>query len=301
LQLKDVEKIFADLYHFGIRYVFLAGGEPLLRPDLTEVMQALADIGFSTELVTNGILLDEEMINAVTGVKNSQIVVSLDSLRSELYEVIRGVNQLDKVILGIKTLANVSHARKYPARINMTVNSLNYREIDSMIQFCNFLKLQFSAYPYNSAGRGRFMSDDSLLSLNRQRDKIAEAFNALSKKCAQEKCIFGFSSVYEKISDFVRGEYIGPCGAGRDHLVVGPEGDVSVCEEFAPFGCLKENAIHEIYKPEKWVEQVKLCYTNSPCFLGCSRVLTLMKSRPAKFAWDLLSSRKLPEYFFHLR
>ncbi len=65
---------------YGARSIALVvtGGEPLLRPDLLEIVSGAARLGYSVGIVTNGILLDETRAAKLleAGVRN--VVVSLD-------------------------------------------------------------------------------------------------------------------------------------------------------------------------------------------------------------------------------
>lgn len=51
---EEIREIFTDLYRDGLRYLFVQGGEPLVRRDTLDVLEDLAEIGFGLCLVTNG-------------------------------------------------------------------------------------------------------------------------------------------------------------------------------------------------------------------------------------------------------
>ena len=63
LTREEIRQVFSRLYRDnGIRYLFVQGGEPLLRKDLVEILQDLAKIGYRLGLVTNGTLLTPSII-----------------------------------------------------------------------------------------------------------------------------------------------------------------------------------------------------------------------------------------------
>jgi hypothetical protein len=60
--------VFSCLHRGGVRFVLVQGGEPLLRRDLTEILEALSAIGFHLMLITSGMKV-EPQITGLTGSK----------------------------------------------------------------------------------------------------------------------------------------------------------------------------------------------------------------------------------------
>ena len=54
LKLEEIEAIFKDLKSYGIKHVFLQGGEPLLRKDIVQIIESLIRLGLNPTLITNG-------------------------------------------------------------------------------------------------------------------------------------------------------------------------------------------------------------------------------------------------------
>lgn len=77
LPVKDWEKIVdnciagADVPEFNI-----AGGEPMLYPELVELVQYIRDKGVKVSLITNGSLMDEEWIKNYAGMFENLAVAS---------------------------------------------------------------------------------------------------------------------------------------------------------------------------------------------------------------------------------
>ena len=59
LTREKIYKIFSTLYKDGIRYVFLQGGEPMVRKDLFEIIEDMLNIGLRPTLITNGTRLSQ--------------------------------------------------------------------------------------------------------------------------------------------------------------------------------------------------------------------------------------------------
>lgn len=62
LTRQEIQPVFAGLYREGLRFVFLQGGEPLLRRDLPAIIDDLSDMGCFLTLITNGTKLTVALI-----------------------------------------------------------------------------------------------------------------------------------------------------------------------------------------------------------------------------------------------
>jgi MoaA/NifB/PqqE/SkfB family radical SAM enzyme len=77
----QLRRLLAEARELGIAIALLAGGEPLLRPDLAEVAAEFRDVVFP--IFTNGLLIDEAWIARFRRQRNLIPVVSLDGLAVE--------------------------------------------------------------------------------------------------------------------------------------------------------------------------------------------------------------------------
>ena len=59
---QEIRDVFARLYGGGLRFVFVQGGEPLLRRDLPDILQDLVEIGFHLTVITNGTKLTPHLV-----------------------------------------------------------------------------------------------------------------------------------------------------------------------------------------------------------------------------------------------
>lgn len=103
----------------GIRRVRLTGGEPLLRPDLPELIAALRNLADVTEvtLTTNGHLLLTKAAN-LKQAGLTRVNVSLDSLRPDRYRYLTRGGELSEVLAGV---AAAMQAGLTPVKINCVV------------------------------------------------------------------------------------------------------------------------------------------------------------------------------------
>jgi MoaA/NifB/PqqE/SkfB family radical SAM enzyme len=77
----ELRTILADARDLGVSVVALAGGEPLLRPEVLDVAADFPELLFP--LITNGSLLDDEVLVRLEVLRNIIPVISLEGLESE--------------------------------------------------------------------------------------------------------------------------------------------------------------------------------------------------------------------------
>ncbi|WP_052168682.1 GTP 3',8-cyclase MoaA [Actinoalloteichus spitiensis] len=121
--------------HLGVTEVRFTGGEPLLRPDLEEIVAATAALtprpGIS--LTTNGISLRSRAAGlAAAGL--DRVNVSLDSVRPETFRRITRRDRLADVLDG---LASAAEAGLHPIKVNaVLLPGVNEHEAVELVRFC---------------------------------------------------------------------------------------------------------------------------------------------------------------------
>jgi cyclic pyranopterin phosphate synthase len=131
LSAGDIAEILRVAAKFEIRSVKFTGGEPLLRPDLVQIVQSVP-ASMESSLTTNGTLLADLARDLKTsGLK--RVNVSIDSLNPETYKKITGNDNLSDVLDGITAALDVGLT---PVKLNMVVlDGINDNEIDDFLAF----------------------------------------------------------------------------------------------------------------------------------------------------------------------
>jgi len=147
LTAKDVRKIGIIARRFEIDAVKITGGEPLLHPQILEIISTLRLLGFKDiSLVTNGSLL-WRLAYKLKEQGLTRINISLVSLRENRYDVITQTkNMLPRVLEGI---SRAVEAGLNPVKINVVVlRGINDDEIFDFIEFGrnNNVVIQFIEY-----------------------------------------------------------------------------------------------------------------------------------------------------------
>lgn len=120
LSFDEIVRVVRTMVRLGVRKLRLTGGEPLLRPNLTDLigdlttLEGIEDIA----LTTNGMLLAKYAFELkAAGLR--RVTVSLDSLDPEIFQRMSGgFSGLEEALAGI---AQAQRAGLHPIKINVVV------------------------------------------------------------------------------------------------------------------------------------------------------------------------------------
>jgi cyclic pyranopterin phosphate synthase len=131
LSAAEIAEVLRVAAGFGIRSVKFTGGEPMLRPDLIEIIQSVP-AGMESSITTNGTLLAGLAADLKqAGLK--RVNVSIDSLDPAIYKKITGTDRLSDVLEGIDAALATGLT---PVKLNMVVlKGINDHEIDDFLTY----------------------------------------------------------------------------------------------------------------------------------------------------------------------
>lgn len=137
LSTDEIERVAGILARLGIIEVRLTGGEPLLRPDVVDVVRRLARIEgeqgrLRISMTTNGIRLDRVMDELVdAGLE--RLNISLDTVQPERFAELTRRDRIEDVYAGIRA-AQASGLR--PLKINtVAMRGVNDDEFCDLLRF----------------------------------------------------------------------------------------------------------------------------------------------------------------------
>jgi len=129
--------LIQQLKDAGFEKINFAGGEPMLHPQIFELLQFAKEIGFVTSIITNGSRLNDFSINQLS--KHTDIIgISIDSLFDKTNEKIGRV-WANKNVISKENYINIcTKIKEYNIflKINTVVSMLNIGE-----DFSDFIKL----------------------------------------------------------------------------------------------------------------------------------------------------------------
>ena len=270
----EIREVFANLYEDGLRVVFVQGGEPLLRRDLTAILRDLHDMGFHLTVITNGTKLTAPLVQQFDDLGIS-LSISLDTLDPATYERIRGTDQLDAVLAGLDHLQHYRH----PKFLTCIVSEVNREEVTQVVLFARqrgFLPV-VGAYHWDV---GLYGKQDATLMYKREQVRM------VFKRLLEEDAIPpGYLRQYAKDNVTWLGEgTLAPCDAGGYSIAIDASGNVSPCLSLPPVGNLRESSFCEIVSRFDR-QSIRFCSDHSSCNRLDGRVIGSVLRHPIA-AWQ---------------
>jgi len=178
-EIYSVTEIFVSL---GIEKIRLTGGEPLIRRDVPVLVEKLAALKPRLKdiaLTTNGFDFPRHA-GALKSAGLDRVTLSLDSLRSDRFAEITGVDALEKVLNAINAAKNYGFE---PVKINAVI--VRGRNDDELADFARFARendvvMRFIEFMPLDSGHGWNRSD--VVSGKEIREKIGEVYPLVQKE-----------------------------------------------------------------------------------------------------------------------
>lgn len=270
---QEIRNVFADLYKDGLRFVFVQGGEPLLRRDLPDILQDLVEIGFHLTLITNGTKLTSQLVHQFDDLSVA-LSISLDTLDRNKYERIRGADQLHAVLAGLELL---QHYRR-PKFLICIVSEINRDEVNEVVAFARqrgFLPV-VGAYHWDV---GLYGKQDATLMYDRQ-----QAGLVFERLLEEDVLLPGYLRQYAKDNViWLEGGALKPCDAGKYSIAIDASGNVSPCLSLPAAGNLLHSSLSEILGRFDRL-QIQRCSDRSSCNRLDGRIIGSVLRHPIA-AW----------------
>lgn len=151
---ETLKEIFQELITKGMSTIMISGGEPLLHPQLEEIIDFLKDKKIEIQLNTNGLLLNK--ISWLSEKNIEHIIISIDGTDPESYKQIRGIDFFTKVFSEIKEFKKKSPQTKIGVRTIFSKHFLkNYKEFIYMCKNSKIDSIDFSPLDISSSSFSR--------------------------------------------------------------------------------------------------------------------------------------------------
>lgn len=247
----------------GAMLVF-SGGEPLLRPDLGDLISYAARRGLMPVLGSNGVLLTDERARRLAESGLAGVGLSLDSIHPERHDTFRGMpGSWQQAVEGMAACRR----HGLPVQIHTTATRDNYTEIPDLIAFA----AQQGAVAFNlfflvCTGRGQQMTDITPAQYEAALTTLIEAEDRYrGQMLIRARCAPYFRRLAYARSLELAASACG-CLAGRTYCRVTPEGEVTPCP-YLPLsvGNLRTNSLARIWKTAPVFQQLRRPVLQGPC------------------------------------
>ena len=291
MTLAELDRLFAELAALGSFRVGLTGGEPLLRKDLLDVIDAATSHGLHPCITTNGLLLDERMARELGRRELVWLNVSLEGATAKTNDAVRGAGTFEEVIRRVRMLAR--HAR---FTLAFTILRDNADEVERCAELARDLGAHTAVfrplYPVGTASAHPELAPT-----------FAQYTNALARlsgvRAGDLRAIDPFSPQARAETQAKSHANLG-CGAGNLVASVSASGRVSPCSFLGPAfeaASLRERSFAEIWNESPAFERMR---RSTGAFAGGCRARALAEHGdvdapdPWHDEWLALAGERLP-------
>jgi radical SAM protein with 4Fe4S-binding SPASM domain len=127
--IETIKKRLKKMKDYGIFWVEIFGGEPLLRPDLPQILDYAKELGLEITLSSNGEYLTEDFLPNLQGIRKTRI--SIDALGKVHDDSRQCTGLFDKAIAALDLL----YRNGYPVFVTATVSSENVQGLPLLLHF----------------------------------------------------------------------------------------------------------------------------------------------------------------------
>lgn len=130
LSTAEAMKFIDDCAAFKVPVLLLSGGEPLIRPDVFDLVRHAGQYGIRTTFSTNGTLIDKETATAIKKLNVGYVGISLDGL-GEANDSFRGKSgAFDQALRGIRNCLDVGQR----VGLRFTINRYNFHDLENIFR-----------------------------------------------------------------------------------------------------------------------------------------------------------------------
>ena len=278
MDLEGFQKVAETLRRLRVPTVVITGGEPFLRPDLSQIVSIFSKSGFSVRLQTNGgCLVTNERLKEVIEAGVDDINISLDSLYPEKHDAIcQAEGVWENAVESIKyAVSELPHGIVGAAT---TITSQNIDELPELIRFVDSLgafSLPLPVMLQRDTGSGNlFRGYSEGLELDTiDPDTVDRVFSEILRmKKSGVKVLFP-GSFLKKMAEIIKTQNIKwSCDAGQLYFIVLPDGSVSPCDDILPISHMIEEDFFAVYHSKDYKKKVSRIQASCEgCVHGCWR------------------------------
>ncbi|HXC42879.1 MAG TPA: pyrroloquinoline quinone biosynthesis protein PqqE [Candidatus Dormibacteraeota bacterium] len=267
--------VFQQAGKLGMLHAHFTGGEPLARPDLTELIAGARAAGLYTNLITSGLGLAEPRLQALVEAGLDHIQLSFQDSREDSANWIAGARAHTHKI----ELSRIIRSHKLAFTVNLVIHRQNIDHLEEMIAFIEQLAPERMEIAHTQYYGWALQNRAALLPTRAQLDRAVETVAAAETRLA------GRIRVDSVVPDYYA-RYPKACmgGWGRRLMLINPAGKVLPCHaaEIIP-GLEFENVLKrsleyiwqesssfQCFRGEEWMpEPCRSCDRRTEDFGGC--------------------------------
>ncbi|UCD58808.1 MAG: heme b synthase [Candidatus Hydrogenedentota bacterium] len=131
LTTEECKSVLDEIASFSDPIIIFTGGEPLLRPDILDILRHGQSLDLKMAMAINGLLLDEATARRLIEHGIQRISISLDGATAETHDAFRNVpGAFEGAMKGIGAAKKAG----LPFQINSTITKLNLNEVPDLLR-----------------------------------------------------------------------------------------------------------------------------------------------------------------------
>ncbi len=242
LSTDEWKRVLREARALGSLQLGFSGGEPLLRPDLEELVAEANRLGFYTNLITSGVGLTEARLAALKGAGLKQVQLSLQSASRHLTDALVGARAHDLKL----DVARRIKARGFPMVLNVPVFRHNIGQVEDILRLAEELGVEYLEFANIQYYNWALINRAGLLPT---REQIAHAEAVIQAARAR---LGARMTIYFVIPDYYEGRPKACMnGWGAIHLTIAPDGAALPCQEVRVIEGLEFPTVRE--RPLAWI------------------------------------------------
>ena len=244
LTTEEGKKLIDQICQVSKPLLILSGGEPLLRPDIYELIKYGASKGLKMGLGSNGSLIDDVVAAKLKAAGIATVSISLDSHIPAQHDEFRGVDGAwQKAVNACKALRK----NNVLVQVNTTLTQQNYDQIDNIMSLAEEIGVEnFHLFFLVPTGRGSKLTD---ITPQKYEDMISNTLAKVTKHKlnVRPSCAPQFMRIAKGMGLDMR-QWVRGCMAGLYYCRIYPNGDVTPCPYLpVKLGNVKEKTFKEIW------------------------------------------------------
>ena len=275
LNTEDWLRVLSEARAMGAVQLGFSGGEPLVRPDLTELVKHARQLGYFSNLITSGYGMTEAKIVELKEAGLDHIQVSIQSPEKTLNDELAGTESYDHK----KEVARLVKKNGYPMVLCVVIHRKNIHQMHDILAMASDLGADYLELANTQYYGWAHLNRDQLLPTKEQfveAESIAQAYKEKVK---------GKMKIYYVVPDFYE-DRPKACmnGWGTTFLTIAPDGTALPCHsarELPGLDCpnVKDMSVHDIwhhsaafnhFRGFEWMkEPCRSCPEKTKDFGGC--------------------------------
>jgi SynChlorMet cassette radical SAM/SPASM protein ScmF len=243
----------------GLSGVKLTGGEPLLHPQFTQILEIVRQAELRLTIETNGVLCTPAMAKEIAKAPNRFVSVSIDGADAATHEWVRGVpGCFEKACQGVRNLAAADTA----PQVIMSIMRCNADQVEALVRMAEELgasSVKFNIVQPTARGEQLHKTDENLGI--EELVKLGRHVEVDLAPGTQIQLFFDYPLAFRPLSRLASGDGCDTCGI-LSILGVIPTGQYALCGigEHVPeliFGTVGEDRLEAIWQENKILRDLR--------------------------------------------